>query len=547
VPDGFENSGSIGSQPPATNGPTPVSASRPPREPLPSLPQIVFTNPSGNADWITPPDEERGFGRYLEAVWGGRWIVLATIVAALACAVIYVETATKVYQAHASLLVTPLPSSDSVSGLGLIQASSDPLRDIETGAGFVNTSPVAQRAKAILKTKRSTQDLLSHIIATPVAESDTVDVAASDDTAGGAQRLANAFVKAVVLDRTAALHQQLNILIPALEARISKLGSGDGATRSALGGQLAELETLGQSDDPNFRVQAEADAPTSPTSPRKTLTVAAALFGGLVLGVGIVFLTQLLDPRLRREQDLRDRFNIPILARVPKAGGRRWKLTGGGPFTPDMVSPEAGDAYATIRSVMVATKRASPDATTRRGRIVLVTGASPYDGKSTTAINLASALAASSERVILIEGDLRRPSIGLALDVKPEIGLETVLYGETGVKEALIPMPGEGNKVQMLLAARNGGTSQPLMPSRLQAVLLAARDISDWVVVDAPPLIYAPDLLSGSRYLDSVLLVVRLGNTNFKNLTETAEMLAYHNLRPTGFVVVGTSGRAEYY
>jgi Mrp family chromosome partitioning ATPase len=512
-------------------------------------PHPVPGTQNDDSDWITPPEEERGFGRYLEAVWGGRWIVLATVIAALICAIVYVESATPVYQADASLLVTPLPSADSVSGLGLIEASSDPLRDIETGAGFVNTSSVAQRAKAILHTKRSSQDLLKNIKATPVAESDTVDVAATDDTAAGAQRLANAFARGVVLDRTLALQHQLDVLIPALQARISKLGAGDGATRSALGGQLAELETLRQSSDPNLRVQATADAPTSPISPRKTLTVVAAIFGGLVLGVGLVFLTQLLDPRLRREQDLRDRYKIPILARVPRVGRRRWK-GGGGPITPDKISPEAGDAYATIRSVLVAAKRSSPPTTPRRGRIVLVTGASPYDGKSTTAINLANALAASSERVILVEGDLRRPSVGLALEVKPKVGLESVLYGETGLKEALIPMANGdtgADQVQMLLASRNGSSPQPIMPSRLQAVLLAAREISDWVVVDAPPLIYAPDLLSGSRYLDAVLLVVRLGNTNVKHLAETAEMLAYHSLRPTGFVVVGTSGRAEYY
>ncbi|MGI9185282.1 MAG: Wzz/FepE/Etk N-terminal domain-containing protein [Solirubrobacteraceae bacterium] len=501
---------------------------------------------SDSANWITPPDEKPGFGQYLEVLWDGRWIVLVTIVAALAGAIFYVERATKVYQAHATLLVTPVSSTVSVSGLGLIQASSDPLRDIETGAGFVTTTPVAQRVSGILKTRRSAQDLLTHVVATPVAESDSVDVAATGSTAQGAQALANAFVNAVVQDRTTALRHQLAVLIPALQARIAGLGSSDGGARAALGAQLAELETLLQSGDPNFRVQALADAPSSPISPRKTLTVVAALFGGLVLGVGLVLLTRLLDPRLRREQDLRERFSVPILARVPAVRRRRWRR-GGGPMTPDSVAPEAADAYATVRSVLVAAKRASPDATTRRGRIVLVTGASPFDGKSTTALNLAAALAASSERVILIEGDLRRPSLGAALGVKPDIGLESVLQGNAGVKDAVLTMPAGANEVQMLLASRNGATPQPLMPSRFQAVLLAVRESHDWVVIDAPPLIYAPDLLSGSRYLDAVLLVVRLGNTNTENLVETAEMLAHHNVRPAGFVVVGTSGRPDYY
>lgn len=546
MPDGFEQHDNLWLPPHTGNGSATVTVSATPRKLMATRAQEDSEESRATADWITPPAEERGFGQYLELVWGGRWIVLAAVIAAVAGAIFYVERATKVYQADATLLVSPLPGTNTVSGLGLIQASSDPLRDIETGAGFVTTTSVAHRVSQLLRTRRTAQDLLSHVKATPIAESDAVDIAATDSTALGAQRLANAFVNAVVTDRTAALQQQLDLLIPAFTARINALPTTDGAARSALGGQLAELEALRQSGDPNFRVQALADVPSSPISPRKTLTVVAALFGGLVLGVGIVFFTQLMDPRLRREQDLRERFNIPILARVPAPRPRRWRR-GPGPLTPDSVTPEAADAYATIRSVLIAAKRDSADATRRRGRIVLVTGASSFDGKSTTAINLAAALAATSDRVTLIEGDLRRPSLGRALGVRPEVGLENVLQGETGLKEAMTMLPAEPNPVRMVLSSRNGATPQPVMPSQLHAVLLAAREISDWVIVDAPPLMFAPDLLSGSRYLDAVLLVVRLGNTNVENLVETGEMLAQHRVRPLGFVVVGTHGRPDYY
>jgi Mrp family chromosome partitioning ATPase/capsular polysaccharide biosynthesis protein len=548
--DGFEQQDSLRLPPHTGNGSATVSVSTTPRKPMatPTPAQDDTEASRASSDWITPATEERGFGQYLELIWGGRWIVLTAVIAAVAGAIFYVERATKVYQADATLLVSPLPSTNAVAGLGLIQASSDPLRDIETGAGFVTTTSVAHRVSQRLGTKRSAQDLLSHVKATPIAESDSVDIAATDSTAKGAQRLANAFVNAVVADRTAALQQQLDLLIPAFTARINALPPGDGAARSALGAQLAELEALRQSGDPNLRVQALADLPSSPISPRKTLTVVAALFGGLVLGIGIVFMTQLMDPRLRREQDLRERFRIPILARVPAPRPRRWRR-GPGPLTPDAVTPEAADAYATIRSALVGAKRDSGAPTTHRGpgRIVLVTGASPFDGKSTTAINLASALAAISDRVTLIEGDLRRPSLGRALGVEPEVGMENVLQGTTGLKEAMTILPAEPHPVRMILSSRNGATPQPILPSQLHAVLLAASKISDWVVVDAPPLMFAPDLLSGSRHLDAVLLVVRLGNTNVSNLVETAEMLAQHHVRPLGFVVVGTSGHPDYY
>ncbi len=510
---------------------------------MPRRTQEVSEAPGQAAGWISTSEEERGFARYLEIVWGGRWIILIAVVAAIAGAVIYVQVAPKVYQAHASLLVTPVPPTDTVSGLGLIEASSDPLRDIETGAGFVTTTSVAQRVKALLHDSRSPEQLLQQVQANPIAESDTVDVAATDDTAKGAQRLANSFVFATVVDRTAVLQQQLATLIPALQARVAALGTG-GAVRAGLGAELAQLESLRQGGTPNLRVLAPADLPTSPTSPRKTLTVVAAAFGGLVLGVGLVFMIQLLDPRLRREEDLRERFKLPILARVPKAP-RSSRRRGRGPLSPEIVAPEATDAYHTLRSVLTSVSRSGTR--TRGGRIVLVTGPSPQDGKSTTSLNLAAALAASSSRVILVEADLRRPSIGRALDIRSEEGLESVLYGEVALEEALVPVQSGTNELDTLLASRNGAAAQPLSPSAFNDVLLAAREISDWVVVDAPPLLYAPDLLSGSRLFDAVLLVVRLGNTNLGNLEEIAETLAQHGIKPAGFVVVGTTGRPQYY
>lgn len=511
---------------------------------MPGSPSIALDARIHDDEWIVPAREDGGFSRYLEIVWAGRWIVLLAVIASLAGAAVYLTRATKVYQAHASMLVTPLPTADALSGLGLIQSSSDPLRDIETGAGFVTTTTVAQRVKVALHDSRTPQELLQHVTATPVAESDTVDIAATDSSAARAQRLANAFINGTIADRSAALHEQLSVLIPALQVRLKAVPVGDSATQSALAGQLAELEQLNQGKNPNLRLLAPADLPSSPISPRKTLTVVAAAFGGLVLGIGLVFLIQLLDPRLRREEDLRQRFQLPVLARVPRAE-RRFRRRRSGPMFPEAVSPEATDAYRSLRSVLLAGNRHRSE--TPGGRIVLVTGPSPSDGKSTTAINLASALADYSERVTLIEGDIRRPSIGAALGFTPEGGVEGVLSHEMEIENALTPVETGSTHVQMLLANRNGAAVQPVSPESLHELLIAARGMSDWVVVDAPPLIYAPDLLSAAGLLDAVLLVVRLGNTNMRNLEEIAEMLAQHGIRPTGFVVVGTSGRPQYY
>jgi Mrp family chromosome partitioning ATPase/capsular polysaccharide biosynthesis protein len=481
-------------------------------------------------DWIVPASEEHSFARDVTGIWAGRWVVLIAVLAALAGAAVYLSTASKVYEAHSQLLITPLPDNSSVSGLGLILQSSDPLRDVETASGFVTTTRVAQRVIQSLGLHESAVGLLNSVKVAPIAESNIVDIGVDAGSAAAAQRLANAFATQTVSERAANLANQLSILIPRLKQQITAVGPGNAATKAPLSAQLAELETLRAGPNPELRVAATAGVPTSPVSPRKTLTLAAALAGGLIGGVGLVFLTQLLDPR------------------IPRLGRRYWlPRRRGGAIAPAAVSPQAADAYRTLRAALTAT-------TTSGGlgaRTVLVTGGSPLDGKSTTAINLAAALASSGEQVVLVEGDERRPSIGRALHVAAPETPEGVREGQSDIPDlsALqgIVIDPEVPELRVLLASQQVQPVKARSPAAWTKLLQNVRRGVDWVVVDAPPLIYAPDLLSAAELFDDVLLVARLGNTNVRNLEETAELLAQHGIRPAGLVVVGTTAHRSYY
>ena len=217
------------------------------------------------------------------------------------------------------------------------------------------------------------------------------------------------------------------------------------------------------------------------------LSFAAGLIGGLIIGIGGAFAAQALDPRLRREDQLRRLYRIPILARIPKEKSR-----GGKPLRPTDLSPPTAEAYRTLRGLLGASRSRAGS----RSRTILVTGSSPSEGKSTTAINLASSLAAAGHSVILIEADLRRPAISSALGLNPRHGVVSVLIQSVPLADALVPYSNFGPSLNLLLADGEGGWISELfaLPAARE-MLREAGELADYVIIDSPPLTDVIDAL----------------------------------------------------
>ena len=180
--------------------------------------------------------------------------------------------------------------------------------------------------------------------------------------------------------------------------------------------------------------------------------------------------------------------------------------------------------------------------------MVLVTGPSPGDGKTTAAINLASTIAAAGKRVILIEADSRRPSIGRALDMRADVGLASVITGRRYLVDALLPVGGEESKLRVLLTSPDEAPAADVLSHlSVDTLLLQAQRLADWVIVDSPPLNHVAETVAIARAVDDVLVVVRLGKTNTRDLNELAEMLTQQDIVPAGFVVLGGHARQGYY
>jgi capsular exopolysaccharide synthesis family protein len=481
--------------------------------------------------------EQQGLRRYLETLRERAWIIAACVILALGAAITYVIVADPVYEAQADILITPVPTeNETLVSLGLLRESNDPSREVDTATQLVTTHAVAEQVSSELGGEQTPQDLLDDVKAEPVAQSNIVAVTAQGPSPEEAAQLANTFARTAIDDRTNELHARIQDVLPGLRSQLDALPAGE-LSAQTLSGEITQLETLAAGPDPTMSLQSPATEPNSPVSPKVVLSIAVAAVVGLIVGIGLAFALRVIDPRLRREEQLGEIFRLPVLARIPREAARS-----AGPLPRDRLSAPGIEAYRTLRTTLTAGRG-------RQGsRSILITGPSAGGGKTTSALNLAISMTAAGSRVILIEGDVRRPSIGGALGLDAEKGLVSVLLGEASVSEALTTTEEYGPKLQFLLAEATGPAIAELVSLPVaSSVIDEAGKIADYVIVDSPPLTQVIDALPLAAHVDDVLIVVRLGHSRLNHIKELGELLAGTGVTPAGVAIIGVPRRDRGY
>jgi Mrp family chromosome partitioning ATPase len=483
------------------------------------------------ADRTSGESGARRFGRALRERW---IIVVITVVAAIAAALLYVSSTKPVYQSDAELLISPV-TDPSLDVLGLIRASSTPSSDTQTAALLISRPDVAAEAARLLRSTEAPQALLDRVQAVPVAGSDVLSVTANGSTPAAAARLANAFAQAAINVRTGFLQAQLAAVIPRLQAQINQSRQGGSAPETgSLVGELAALRALQGAPDPTIQFGSPASPQPTPVSPRRALSLVAGAVLGLVVGVAMALAADALDPRLRRESQLHGALELPILARVPS-------LPNAGRPRPTADMDQFGSLVTTHE--LLADALGGDGGGSEPKRTVVFTGTEADAGCTTIALQHAWVVAAEGERVVLADGDPRYPAVGPAAGAEPSTQVEHVLAGRVTLEEALVWVEDRGVKLRVLAVQqqpdRRFRVRLPMGQGMIAELLLDA----DVLVVDAPPLTQSPRALVLARSADHVVVVARIGETRLAKLRELRELLSVQGVPAAGIVLIARRHR----
>jgi len=304
----------------------------------------------------------------------------------------------------------------------------------------------------------------------------------------------------------------------------------------------------------NFRIVDSARPPTGPIEPNIPRNL---LFGGVLgvaLGIGLAFFLEAVDNTIRTTEQAQVVSGLSPLGMIPlgsknsrDSGGRRLVIASSKEAVElvTQVRPQSqmAESYRALRTSLLLSHLGAPP------KVIMVTSALPQEGKTTTSINCAVVLAQKGVRVLLIDADLRRPSIHKTLGMGPRSGLSNVLTGSVSLDQA-IARPSILPNLQVLPAGTPPPNPAELLASpHMRDVLGQLRERYDHIVVDTPPSLSVTDAVVLSQRADAVVLVIRSGQTTKQALRRARDILARVNAKVVGVLLnaVDLSSPDYYY
>jgi receptor protein-tyrosine kinase len=475
-----------------------------------------------------------------------RWrMLLLCVVLVTAAAVGFSELQQKQYTASASLLFRDTQFDQELFGANFTPSVVDPTQQQATNIDLASLPIVAARTTAALHLPGGVVSSEASISA--VGQANLAQISVTDPDPARAARIANTYVQQYVLYRQQADRSKITGAQILVQHEIAALPPAQrfSSVGQSLQNRANQLRVLAALQTGNAEVAQPASVPTGPSSPNTKRNGILGLMLGLLLGVGLVFVAERLDRRIRDESELEGIYGVPLLGTVPESPS--YQLAG----TEEM-PPAEREAFALLRARL---RYFNVD---REVRTILTSSAIPGEGKTTVALNLAIAEAtAGNTKVVLVEADLRRPNLaqrlrlslapGLAEALSHNAGLETVL------QEARLPRHAAENGSAPRITVITAGAIPPnpgeLLESRAMIDLLTTlSERFDLVIIDSPPTSVVSDAIPLMRLVNGVVIVSRIDQTARDAARHLREQLVKLNAPTLGVVAnaMPARGRRPY-
>jgi capsular exopolysaccharide synthesis family protein len=517
---------------------------------------------------------ELGLVDFARIIWRHKLLILALGVLAGAAALALDTRRTKVFEAKAQVLLTPT-LSQAVSATNGGNSAALSATDVATDAKVISSPANQQAAAALLKVPS-----VPKASVTQVGTTNVVNVGVQSPDPAFAIKVANAYAQAYIagqqrqaVSSLEAAAKQLSSKIATLQGQISSIQNQIGAlsapTSTTVSGSastvppssnpaIAALQSQQNSlveQQTTLREQATqlsytaqlaggggqiiglATPPAALVSPHRVRDTALAGGIGLVLGLGVAFLWEFLDDRIRGEEDLDSATgSVPALGfipTVPEWTSRRRSGSGAPHVITDSASSTspAAEAYRSLRT-SIQFIRLDKDV-----RSIVVTSPYSNEGKTTTVANLAASMAQVGNRVVVLSCDLRKPELHAAFGLSNEVGFTSVILGEATPMKALQQVGGYDNLWVMPAGPIPPNPSELLASRRSERLLQLLTDQFDMVLIDTPPVLPVTDAAVLAAYADGTLMVIAAGTTTKKQARRAVEILERVDAAPLGVIV----------
>jgi polysaccharide biosynthesis transport protein len=487
-------------------------------------------------------DTSTGLRHYIEILRKHKRLVLVTMLVVPIAAYVYTLLQSPAYEATSKVLLSRQNIAANLTGVQDPSGFELSDRPVQTQAALARVPEVVRRTLVAGKrTDLSVQEFLLLSSVAPAGGSDLLEFKVTMVEPWAAEQLASAYARQFTQYRRELDTAPARRARAQLQARIRQLRK-DGQTGGALyeslldkEQQLATFEALQTSNA--FVVQESLGAVQVQPTTKRNLILG---FGfGVLLAIGLAALAHALDTRGKTVRSLEEKLGVPLLGRIPAPPSGNGSLVMR--YDPSGVHAEA---FRVLRANLEFVNRGTG------ARVIMVTSAIEGEGKSTTISNLALAYAREGKRAIVVDLDLRRPTLARLFDVADRPGVVEAAYGRVSVDSALQRVGGDGRGAPLHVLAGTppaGDIGEFPASDQLKALLAELRSRADFVFVDAPPLLVSSDAITLGSVVDGIVLVTGHDSLRWEALDDVIRSLSMCAAPTLGWVVTGAEALAGYH